>query len=107
MKHYPQAFGIELSNNKLFVFDTSRPTERIEVDQIVFEALPTDIQGNVAIGVIRSIHGLPMETAHVLPPRVLRDLVGGNSLPTLRTQRGTPRWRAVAGETKFKRVSMS
>lgn len=107
MKHFPQMFGVELAEGKLFVFDPSRPQDRVEVDQVVFEAFPNEISGTVAKGHIRSIHGLPLEAADGMPARVLRDLVGGNSLPTLRTRRGVPRWRATAGETKFKRVSMT
>lgn len=107
MKSNPRVFSIELSKHKLYVFDPDYPEHRIEVDQVVFEAEPSQIKGGLARGLLKAIHGLPIEIAHVLPAEILRDLgVGANIIPAHRIRTGAPRWRASAGDSKFERVSI-
>lgn len=104
---YPRMFSIELANHKLYVFDPVYPEHRIEVDQVVFEAEPSQLNGGLAQGYIKAVHGLPLDVAHVLPSDILRDLgVGSHIIPANRVRTGSPRWRATAGSSKFEKVSI-
>lgn len=93
--------GIDLNNKKLAIFDLGDPSCRIEVDQVIFQALRVD--GLKAEGVITAVHGLPVEVADQLPPYMLRALGVAPQLtpPSRRFVKGARPMRATAGDNRF------
>lgn len=98
-----QKFGIDLAGGKLHIVDLQDKSCRIEVDQIVFEA--SSVSSTWATGLIVSVHGLPQEVAGILPAALIRQLGVGSQYRPTRGVRGTKRFRAVAGEATFQRVT--
>lgn len=104
MKFSQVSYGVELANGQVFLFDPNDATQKIPVDQIVFDAV--NIKGTKAIGLIVSIHGLDNDIARYLPAQMLRDLgVGTHMTPGFRIKSGMTRYRAAAGADQFERVN--